>query len=740
MKKPILLILAIMMAVSSYCQSSNHESNFNFDFEKTKKGYPDGWDNFGNGLYQLSIDSTIVESGKYSVSIESIDDGSGFKALGFTLPENYKGKKITLSGYIKTENVSEGWAGLWMRIDPSIAFDNMKSKGIVGTTGWIKYEVTLVMNPSKTQKIVVGALLAGKGKIWIDNLQVTIDGKDMKECKPFEKELVSADKDHQYDSGSMIGNFVLDSLRINNLKKLGLVWGFLKYYHPAVAKGDYNWDYELFRILPAILEANSKSNCDSILTKWIINLGDFEQVKKYKVETKNAKILPDLDWISNSGLSKELSESLLRVKMAKRKENNYYIGFHKYVWNPEFKNESEYASMEFPDPGFRLLALYRFWNNIQYFFPYKNLIEEDWKGVLEEFIPKIIYSSNEIEYDLVILELIARINDTHANLWKTPNQHLSDYLGANFSALEITFIENKAVVTGYYDNELGRLSEINIGDIITKVNNVDVEKIVSDKLKLTPASNYPTKLREIARTLLRTNDTILQIDYIRNVKVEKKIVSTYPLNKINIYGKLYKNDTCFRFIEPDIAYLYLGTIKNKYLSNFFKSYEKAKGLIIDLRCYPSDFVVFSLSSYLMPYPTDFVKFSGGSITNPGLFATYTYIKVEKKNKNYFKGKVVILVNEMTQSQAEYTAMALRVSPNATVIGSTTAGADGNVSDFSLPGGLGTMISGIGVYYPDGRETQRIGIVPDIEIKPTIEGIKNGRDELMEKAIEIIKRK
>jgi C-terminal processing protease CtpA/Prc len=82
-------------------------------------------------------------------------------------------------------------------------------------------------------------------------------------------------------------------------------------------------------------------------------------------------------------------------------------------------------------------------------------------------------------------------------------------------------------------------------------------------------------------------------------------------------------------------------------------------------------------------------------------------------------------------------MAYRVHPNATVIGSKTAAADGNVSRFLLPGGINTMITGIGVYYPDGREKQRIGIVPDIEIKPTIQGIINGRDELMEKAIEVI---
>ncbi|MGA2038952.1 MAG: hypothetical protein ABSH42_06715 [Bryobacteraceae bacterium] len=53
--------------------------------------------------------------------------------------------------------------------------------------------------------------------------------------------------------------------------------------------------------------------------------------------------------------------------------------------------------------------------------------------------------------------------------------------------------------------------------------------------------------------------------------------------------------------------------------------------------------------------------------------------------------------------------AFRASPNAFVIGSTTAGADGNVSQIPLPGGQRTMISGIGVFYPDKRPTQRVGI-------------------------------
>jgi len=147
-----------------------------------------------------------------------------------------------------------------------------------------------------------------------------------------------------------------------------------------------------------------------------------------------------------------------------------------------------------------------------------------------------------------------------------------------------------------------------------------------------------------------------------------------------------------------------------------------------------------LSEYLLPDQKTFVKFTNGSIESPGLFTMTDPLVVGKPNPDYYKGKVVIIINETTQSSAEYHTMAFRTAPSATVIGSTTAGADGNVSKIVLPGGIETMISGIGVYYPDGKETQRIGIVPDIEVKPTIKGIRERRDELLERAIKIIEGK
>jgi C-terminal processing protease CtpA/Prc len=79
-------------------------------------------------------------------------------------------------------------------------------------------------------------------------------------------------------------------------------------------------------------------------------------------------------------------------------------------------------------------------------------------------------------------------------------------------------------------------------------------------------------------------------------------------------------------------------------------------------------------------------------------------------------------------------MAFRSAPGAIVVGSTTAGADGNVSPIPVPGGFRTAISGIGVFYPDKKPTQRVGVIPDLEVRPTITGIRARRDEVLEAAV------
>src|SRR4051812_3917651 len=118
MRKSILTFLILFSVRAVYCQTAEKFSKLNSNFEIVENKKPVGWKNFGNGNYKLSIDSLNFKSGRYSAAIEYKDGDIGFQAWSFTLTDNYPGKKITLTGYIKTENVTDGYAGLWMRIDP----------------------------------------------------------------------------------------------------------------------------------------------------------------------------------------------------------------------------------------------------------------------------------------------------------------------------------------------------------------------------------------------------------------------------------------------------------------------------------------------------------------------------------------------------------------------------------------------------------------------------------------------
>jgi C-terminal processing protease CtpA/Prc len=737
MKKILLSVFIILITTCSFSQTSNSNTEFNFGFERKSfgAGLPLNWLKWGNG-YELKIDTVIRHGGKASVLIEPAGEKlpNSFGCIAYSIPANYEAKEIELIAYMKLNNVNDGPIGLMLRIDGSsgmLGFENMQSKNIVGTKDWTRFSVKLPY-PRGAQTIFIGAILSGKGQLWVDDFQVLLDGIDINKVK---QRQYKADNDNEFDNGSKMPPIVLAKFNVQTLSILGKIWGYLKYYHPAIAAGDYNWDYELFRIAPKLLAATNENERNTILNSWVLSLGKFDQDKTDTLVKKEIKLTPDLAWIDQVALGPELTASFNLIKQAWRTEENYYIG-KVYGRNPEFKNERSYNTMNYPDVGFRLLCLYRYWNIIQYYFPYKNLIKEDWNKILEEYIPKFVNASNELEYKLAVLSLIARIHDTHANIWGM-DEALNNYKGKNYAPLEITFVENKAVVTYYFDQSLGEKSGLKIGDVIESIDNESVENIVKEKLPLTPASNYPTQLRDIGRDLLRTNKPTLDIKYRRGTKKLSAQIETFGTKEVNIYSKYQKIDTCFKLINSEIAYLYPGAIKNEFLPKIMAVTKKAKGLIIDFRCYPSDFTVFTLSEYLLPEPKSFVKFSNCSITTPGLFTFGKELKVGKVNPEYYKGKIVIIINETTQSSAEYHTMAFRTAPNAVVIGSTTAGADGDVSKFWLPGVASTMISGIGVYYPDGRETQRIGIVPDIEIKPTINGIRDGRDELLEKAISII---
>jgi len=734
--KYFLSFVFFFLFVISCAQTHNTDLDLNLDFETIQNGKPTGWFIYPNKDYIVSLDSVTVKSGKYSISIEFTGDSASGQSIFLVLPDVYEGKSITLSGYIKTENVIDGWAGLGMWIEPRIAFDNMQNRGVTGTTGWKKYEITLAMNPAKTKQIVPGGMLVGKGKMWLDDLQITIDGKDISNAKVYKRELFPAEKDKEFDTGSNIVFPKLNEQKINDLDLLGRLWGFLKYHHPEVGKGNYNWDYELFRMLPEYLRITDNAKRDEFLLQWIEKYGEIPKCEFCEETPADAFLKPDLSWVDKSNMNDKLKELLKDIYQNRSQGEHFYIDMVSNVENPIFLNENSYFIMPFPDAGFRLLALYRYWNMIQYFYPNKYLTDKNWNTVLKEYIPKFILAGTQLDYELTVLKLIGEIDDTHAQLLEG-RQELDSLRGYWLAPFQVRFIENRLVVTKFYKPGLQTETGLKVGDIITRINGKAVKAIVDSVKEYYPASNESARMRDIAKDILRSRNQTIQINYISSNQALQKYLTLY--DRQNMYQYIYKKDTtlCYKLLNDNIGYINLKSIKEEDFDNIKHDFKNIKGIILDIRNYPSTPVTGSLWSFFVSTSPPFVKFTNGNPDNPGEF-TFTSSEVIPKPEELYHGKLVVLVNEETQSHAEFITMAFRAGENTTIIGSQTAGADGNVSEIYLPGGLKTRISGIGIYYPDGKETQRIGIVPNIEVKPTIKGISEGRDEVLEKAIEIIK--
>jgi C-terminal processing protease CtpA/Prc len=521
-----------------------------------------------------------------------------------------------------------------------------------------------------------------------------------------------------------------------NLAALCKVWGFLKYHHRRVTGGELDWDGELFRILPRVLDAKDRAACNADLLAWCKEVGEPAPCDPCTNVTPYTRVQPPIAWIRDeSRLGAELSAFLQRVH-ANRPDapGQRYIDFEPGAGNPNFDAEDPQADAPVSDARFRLLALFRYWNVIEYWFPYREWMEEDWDAVLEEFVPRLVSAGDAETYALTVMELTARIHDTHGNL--VSSLALRPPRGEAFLPVSVRFVEGRPTVIRAIgpaeDNELRR------GDVILALDGRPVSKLLEEWRPYFAASNEAALQSMLGWVFTRGPAGPTQITIERDGATLEVAEARRPVDKAELAAACAHDlpGATFRLLCPAVAYVKLSSIRAEQIPELLAAAEGTRGLIIDIRNYPSDFVVFELGEHLVTAPTSFARIIQGFAANPGAFAWTREWQLRPKSPHY-GGRIVVLVDEDSVSLSEYTAMAFSSVPGSIVIGSTTAGADGNVSKILLPCGLTSLISGIGVFWPDGRPTQRVGIVPDLEVHPTLGGVREGRDEVLEAALQAL---
>jgi len=734
MKNSIVGVLFLLASLSAFGQSIFSRSTLpqSLGFEDQTGPSLSGWHSYPAGT--VTADSTVAHTGHWSVRLERNAQSAGtFSVLTGSLPVDFQGSSVQLRGYMRLQDVSD-IAGLWIRQDAEgqiLALENMQSQQVKGTRDWAQYTITLPLNP-KADQLLFGVLFSGTGTLWADDLELLVDGRPiaMAPSAPARPGLPPGNEaDHEFDSGSRIKLDSLTPVQVSNLVTLARVWGFLKYHHPAITSGQHRWDYDLFRILPAVLAAPDRAHANDALLAWLDKLGPVPACSScLPAPSGDLDLKPALDWIHDrTTLGAPLSQRLESI-YANRTGRQFFVSTLPGARNPSFDHESAYAQIAFPDSGYQLLALFRWWNILQYWAPDRDVAGQDWPAVLSDFIPKLALAKDRAAYQLALFELVAKANDTHANLWGSLAARPP--LGDCALAETLRFVENKPVV--YRLNSPASLFQP--GDVLDSLDGNAVASLTAKWAPYYADSNDAARRRDLAAYLTRGACGPVSVDVIRDG--HSMHLATERVKVKQAFATHDQPGATFRLLSPEVAYIKLSTIKAADLPAYFDKAKNTRGLIVDIRNYPSEFMPFAMGPYLATQATSFVTFTVADLANPGAFR-FVSGPIIPPGPNHYGGKVVILVDETSQSQAEYTAMALRAMPNAVVVGSTTAGADGNVSSIELPVDMGTMISGIGVFYPDRRPTQRVGIVPDVVVLPTIQGIAAGRDEPLEAAIHLI---
>jgi C-terminal processing protease CtpA/Prc len=538
--------------------------------------------------------------------------------------------------------------------------------------------------------------------------------------------------------GRMSFNFLNDSIYIekqrhdlfypNGMSETGRlyylckIWGFVKYYH----------DYD-FNIDDLLLEEIER-------TKSCLNREEFSRqildiLQKFSVreDTLHRHDIEEFTLISNHWFEDtvyfepEVTETLQymwKYRPVRNKKSGTKYREHIYSNNP------------YPDESRRILSLFRYWNKLNYFYVYKNFIDESWDKVLFQFIPVFIHSGNANEYNRGVLALTSRLKENHSTIYsRTVNREI--FNGSNRTNFDIKKIGDTFVVNRVEKWE----EEIQAGDIILQINQKDIFSLFDSINQLVSGGNKWINQRIVNEKIVQSTDTAATLLIEREGAVFEKNIKYYTPEQFETRkNPEQEKGIAVRWISDSIAYIDLRHVDEKNIKKVIKEVKKSQALILDIRCYPSAMILFPLTDFILPAKTHFTICTYPDTNNPGMLRWLKSYDAGYSPGKAYKGKVALLVNEYTSSYSEFLTMALQTSPNVITVGNSTAGSDGNITSTDLLGEIRAYYTGYGVYYPDFTPTQRVGVRIDYTVEPTIEDIKNSVDGAYEEAVRILREK
>jgi hypothetical protein len=398
----------------------------------------------------------------------------------------------------------------------------------------------------------------------------------------------------------------------------------------------------------------------------------------------------------------------------------------------------------FPSAPYRALAAVEAYNAIRYFSPYRELMHDDWDAALARAIPEAQQAATPRDYYLAIAKFYAHLHDSHGII-------AGAYFVKYFAAVPPVFtryLHGQAVITDFADRSAASTAGAQIGDVILAIDGEPTQLAIRRWQPYINASTPQASLFGALRRAISGEDGSTVSLLVRTSNGTTRTLTFTRRWKFNIRAQ--RTAPVYRILAGNVGYVDLARLTTDQVDPMFAALSGTRAIVFDDRGYPNgtawsiaprlttrDRVKFSLFEIPLVLTMESQDATGDLL--PTMIRGYDVIPSVTGKSKYLR-PTVLLFNEQTGSQAEYTGMMFRAADNMQFVGTPTVGADGNVTDFSLPGGLQAWFSGASVKWPDGRQTQRIGLQPDVRVEPTAQDIAQGKDAVLLAGLRVALRK
>lgn len=375
----------------------------------------------------------------------------------------------------------------------------------------------------------------------------------------------------------------------------------------------------------------------------------------------------------------------------------------------------------------RLGNIVNVWNVYQHFFPYLKYLELDWETVFQNYLERAIKDTNQVDFLWTLRSFVAKTKDGHGYV------SLEGYPDYYVPPIGWEVIEGKLVITNHFYPAEG----IENGDVVLEVNGMPaLSYLESFKGYSSASTEWLLNVRAELRALSGLENSLISLKTFTKDKTIKQLT----LKRTNPSVALRFNEKeVLRKISDEILYLNFNKIPATYFENNIEDILSSKVIICDMRERPGE-GAYKFIPYLLEAPDT----SGSWMWVPRIvYPDQKQLVGHRKSgwklstkKPRITAKLFFIIGNQTLSYGESITGFINHYRLGTLVGSPTAGTNGNINSFDLPGGYQVFWTGMLAFKHDGRKHYGAGFLPDIPIEKTIEDVQLGRDGILEKTIKV----